>query len=59
MSDLDKAYVSPVDKFFYEFYATHERTASQKKEIEKHQRIAKMRDDKNYQDDKGQIWEGF
>lgn len=58
-SDIDKAYVSPYDKFLFEFDATHKKSASQIKEIEKHERIAHMRDDKEYKDDKGEIWEEF
>ncbi|KTD79385.1 CBU_0585 family protein [Legionella waltersii] len=57
--DLDKAYVSPYDKFLFEYDATHPKTASQIKEIEKHQKIAKMRDDKEYKTDESEIWEGF
>lgn len=57
--DIDKAYISPYDKFLYEFDATHTKSASQLKEIEKHQRIALMRDDKNYEDNSSGIWEGF
>ncbi|CAM2932207.1 CBU_0585 family protein [Legionella worsleiensis] len=57
--DLDKAYVSPYDKFLYEFDATHKKSASQIKEIQKHQKIAQMRDDKDYKDNKGEIWEAF
>lgn len=58
-SDIDKAYVSPYDKFLFEFDATHKKTASQVKEIEKHERIARMRDDKEYKNEKGEIWEEF
>lgn len=58
-SDIDKAYVSPYDKFLFGFDATHVKSESQIKEIEKHQRIARMRDDKNYQDDNGTIWTEF
>lgn len=58
-SDIDKAYVSPYDKFLFEFDATHKKTASQIKEIEKHERIARMRDDKEYKNEKGEIWEEF
>lgn len=57
--DIDKAYVSPYDKFLFEFDATHEKSASQLKEIEKHQRIATMRDDKHYKAEKGELWEEF
>lgn len=58
-NDIDKAYVSPYDKFLFGFDATHEKSASQIKEIQKHERIAHMRDDKNYKDEKGEIWEEF
>jgi hypothetical protein len=58
-TDIDKFYVSPDDKFLFEFDATHEKSESQLQEIKKHERIAKMRDDKNYQVDQGEIWEEF
>lgn len=57
--DIDKAYISPYDRFLAEFDATHKKSASQIKEIEKHQRIAKMRDDKDYKVPEGEIWEDF
>jgi len=57
--DIDKAYVSPYDKFLFGFDATHEKSESQIKEINKHKRIAAMRDDKDYKDQKGEIWEEF
>lgn len=57
--DIDKAYVSPYDKFLFEFDAQHQKTASQMKEIKKHQRIALMRDDKEYQENQGVIWTEF
>ena len=43
--DIDKAYVSPYDRFLFEFDACHEKSASQLKEIEKHERIFAMRDE--------------
>jgi hypothetical protein len=58
-NDIDKAYVSPYDKFLFEFDATHGKSESQMKEIIKHKRIANMRDNKDYKDEKGEIWEGF
>lgn len=58
-NDIDKAYVSPYDKFLFEFDATHNKSASQIKEIKKHERIALMRDDKDYPSDKSEIWEDF
>lgn len=56
---LDKAYVSPYDKFLYEFDETHQKTPSQLKEIAKHQRIAAMRDAKNTTESKSDIWADF
>ena len=58
-NDIDKAYVSPYDKFLFEFDATHSKSSSQVKEIAKHKRIAKMRDDQDYVEKKGEIWEEF
>lgn len=43
--DIDKAYVSPYDRFLYEFDACHEKSASQLKEIKKHERIFAQRDE--------------
>ena len=57
--DIDKAYVSPYDKFLFEFDATHKKSASQMKEIQKHKRLAEIRDNKEYKNDKGEIWEEF
>ncbi|KGP63239.1 hypothetical protein EP47_04585 [Legionella norrlandica] len=57
--DINKAYVSPYDKFLFEFDATHKKTASQLQEIQKHERIARMRDDKNYKIEQNVIWEEF
>lgn len=58
-NDIDKSYVSPYDKFLFEFDATHNKSASQIKEIEKHERIAHMRDDKDYKNEKGDLWDAF
>ncbi len=58
-NDIDKAYVSPYDKFLFEFDATHSKSASQLQEIKKHQRIAIMRDNPDYQANQGEIWEAF
>ncbi len=57
--DIDKAYVSPYDKFLFEFDATHNKSASQIKEINKHKRLSLMRDNKDYKNEKGEIWEEF
>lgn len=57
--DIDKAYVSPYDKFLFGFDAKHEKTLSQLKEMKKHERIAKLRDEA--QPDKGDnaLWDEF
>ncbi|KTD12978.1 CBU_0585 family protein [Legionella jamestowniensis] len=57
--DIDKFYVSPYDKFLFEFDATHEKSASQLKEIKKHQRIAYLRDNPNPAGKEDELWEGF
>ena len=61
MSDngIDKAYVSPYDHFLFEFDATHTKSASQMKEIEKHALLDRIRDDKDYDAQKGELWDGF
>lgn len=57
--DINKVYVSPYDKFLFEFDATHKKSASQIKEIEKHAIIAHKRDDKDYKDNTSELWEEF
>ncbi len=57
--DIDKAYVSPYDRFLFEFDATHEKTASQEKEIKKHQRIFARRDKAMPEADSEAIWDAF
>lgn len=57
--DIDKFFVSPYDKFLYTFDRDHEKSASQIKEIIKHQRIAQLRDNPNLSDTSDQIWEDF
>ena len=57
--DIDKAYVSPYDRFLFEFDATHEKSASQLKEIEKHRRIALLRDDAHPKNGDDGVWKGF
>lgn len=44
---IDKSYISPIDRFLYAFDKKHPPSASQRKEIEKHKRIQKMRDNKS------------
>ena len=56
--DIDKAYVSPFDQFLYTFDANHPKTPSQQKEIKKHQRITKLRDQASPADDET-LWEKF
>lgn len=57
--DIDKAYISPYDRFLYEFDKTHEKSESQLKEIKKHQRIAALRDQANPNQAEGEIWKDF
>lgn len=54
--ELDKAYVSPVDKFLFQFDNKHPKTASQQREIEKHRRIAKKRDEA-VSNEENALWE--
>lgn len=57
--DINKAYISPYDEFLYRFDATHEPSASQLQEIKKHERLAQIRDNKDYVDSDSQIWSDF
>lgn len=57
--DIDKSYVSPIDKFLYQFDATHEKTASQLKEIKKHEKIAARRDNPDAETCESKIWGEF
>lgn len=41
---IDKAYISEIDKFLHTLHIKFTRTESQKAEIDKHDRIAKLRD---------------
>ncbi len=57
--DIDKAFVSPYDRFLYQFDATHKKSASQLKEIKKHQRIATLRDNANPSPNEEEVWQDF
>jgi hypothetical protein len=57
-NDIDKAYISPYDKMIFEFDATHPKSESQLKEINKHKRIANLRDNSQTEQD-SELWEGF
>ena len=58
-NDIDKFYISPYDRFLYEFDTTHPLSESQKEEIKKHQRIAELRDNKDLLKKEGEIWNKF
>ncbi len=57
--DIDKAYVSSYDEFLTRFDSDHPKSASQIKEINKHKRIAKLRDNPVSAADELAIWEKF
>lgn len=57
--DIDKAYVSPYDKFLYGFDLKNEKTASQLKEIKKHKDLANLRDNASPSVLSEEIWEDF
>lgn len=57
--DIDRAYVSPYDKFLFEFDAKHKKTASQLKEIKRHERIFYLRDHAQHKEDEAEIWRDF
>jgi len=58
-NDIDKAYVSPYDKFMYTFDRENAKSVSQLKEIIKHKRIADLRDNPNATDNFDEIWTDF
>lgn len=58
--DIDKHFISEYDKFLRAFDDKHpEKTKSQLKEINKHNRLAKLRDDADAADDNDAIWSEF
>ncbi len=57
--DIDKIYFSPIDKFLYTYDRDHAKSASQIKEIQKHERIARLRDVAEERDAQGEIWKDF
>lgn len=58
-NDIDKFYVSPYDKFLYHCESERPKTASQLKEINKHKRIALLRDNAEAKEVASEIWRDF
>jgi len=57
--DIDKAYVSPYDKFLAAFDRNHEPSPSQLKEINTYKRINALRDGKELPQAESELWENF
>lgn len=58
--EIQKHYVSEIDIFLQEFDKKHPTlSASQKKEIAKHDRVYRLRDDPNYTEPAHSLWEDF
>lgn len=57
--DIEKFYVSPYDKMFHGFDKDRKKSASQQKEIDKHARIAQLRDNPHAKGDGQMLWEDF
>jgi hypothetical protein len=57
--DIDKAYVSPIDKFLYRLDAETPKSPSQIAEIVKHQRVSELRDNAQINASADTIWEEF
>ncbi|PJD92520.1 MAG: hypothetical protein CK424_05295 [Legionella sp.] len=57
--DIDKAYVSPYDKFLAKFDHEHPLSESQLKEIKTYQRINALRDGTTKPADADDLWEAF
>ena len=56
---LDREYMSDIDKFLKEFNKTNELSSSQQRELAKHKRIFKLRDDPEAQRKQSELWEDF
>ncbi len=59
LQNIDKFYVSPYDEMFHTFDHKHKKSQAQLKEIQKHQRISELRDNKDAKKDSAELWEGF
>lgn len=57
--EIDKKYVSPYDQLLHGFDATHAPTASQQREINKHEKIFKQRDHANSNTEENILWDKF
>ncbi len=57
--DIDKAYISPIDRFLFQFDTKHGKSKSQLLEIKKHQRIALLRDHPEINESEQDIWKEF
>ncbi len=57
--DIDKAYVSPYDKFLAKFDREHALSESQLKEIKTYQRINALRDGVVQPSDTEKLWDKF
>lgn len=59
---IDKAYVSEIDQFLQEFDQSHpDKSASQQKEIAKHQRVYRLRDEAKSpeENNRKELWDKF
>ena len=59
LQDIDKNFVSTYDKFLRQWDKENNVSLSQEKEINKHKRIAALRDNARVDDTKKTIWENF
>lgn len=57
--EINKAYISPIDLFLYNFDQTHAPSASQIAEIEKYKKVFKLRDNPQPDGYKEKLWEEF
>ena len=57
--EIDKKYISPYDKLLHGFDTTHAPTASQQREIKKHEKIFKQRDHANVDTEENILWDKF
>lgn len=57
--DIDKSYISSIDRFLFEFDNNHVLSDSQIQEIKKYQKIFNLRDNANTDEAKEGIWKEF
>jgi hypothetical protein len=58
-SGLEKNYVSKIDRFIQELEQNNPPSSSQQREMAKHERLARLRDEKAPVEDESTLWKEF